>query len=358
MSKDLSKVLEGVRTIDETNGTLYCASDVAKALGYSNPSAALKDHCRGVLKRNVATKGGNQSINFIEEADVLRLIDHSRLPNAISFKVKWFGESADPFSVTKDMMVFDNNEFGKIRTILRDGEPWFAAVDVCRALTIANTSDAMDSIDEGDRMTIGNNDGALYPSPMNFINEAGLYTLVFQSRKPSAKVFRRWVTHDVLPSIRKHGMYATDALLNDPDLLEAQAKKLRTEREQKLNEENGRLLDENKRLAAMATSYETKLFIRDHIKDIFDFINKCVRSYAAISKGGKIGYGWKDYYDQLTEELGVDIRERGKPYIDQITDEEMGAAIRVAGKISVRPVDDIVSDELIELMKDIVRRAA
>lgn len=355
MSKDLSKVLEGVRTIDETNGTLYCASDVAKALGYSNPSAAVKDHCKRVLKRNVATKGGNQSINFIEEADVLRLIDHSRLPNAISFKVKWFGESADPFNVTKDMTVFDSDEFGKIRTILRDGEPWFAAPDVCRVLTIANTSDAMDSLDECDRVVLGSNEGFRYPLPMNFVNESGLYTLVFQSRKPVAKQFKHWITHDVLPSIRKHGMYATDEILNDPDLLEAQVRKLREERERKLNEENSKLIDENKRLTAM---YETKLFIRDHIKDIFDFINKCVRSYAAISKGGKIGYGWKDYYDQLTEELGVDIRERGKPYIDQITDEEMGAAIRVAGKISVRPVNDIVSDELIELMKDIVRRAA
>lgn len=352
MSKDLSKVLEGVRTIDETNGTLYCAADVAKALGYSNPSAAVKDHCRSAVKRMIDTNGGMQELNFIPESDVCQLILHSRLPNAIAIKEEWFGKP------DASMTIFNSDEFGKIRTIIRDGEPWFAAADVCRALTIVNVSDAVDTIDECDKVVLGIDEGSVYPLPMNFVNEAGLYDLVFKSNKSTAVKFKRWIAHDVLPSIRKHGMYATDEILSDPDLLEAQAKKLRAEREQKLNEENGRLLDENKRLAAMATSYETKLFIRDHIKDIFDFINKCVRSYAAISKGGKIGYGWKDYYDQLTEELGVDIRERGKPYIDQITDEEMGAAIRVAGKISIRPVNDIVSDELIELMKDIVRRAA
>ena len=259
--------------------------------------------------------------------------------------------------VSNELTVFESKEFGNIRTVMKNGEPWFVAADVCRALDIANNRDALT------RLAPDEKDVALTDTPggrqeVSIVSEPGLYILIMGSRKPSAKTFTRWITHDVIPSIRKHGMYATNEVLNDPDLLEAQARKLREERERKLNEENSKLIDDNKRLAAINASYETKLFIRDHLKDIFDFINKCVRSYAALTKDGKIGYGWKDYYDQLAEKLGVDIRERGKPYIYRIADEEMGTAIRVAGNISVRPVNDIVSDEMIELMKDIVRRVA
>lgn len=216
--------------------------------------------------------------------------------------------------VSNELTVFNDKEFGQIRTATIDGEPWFVAIDVCRALEIANTPDAMEKLDDDEKMTIGLGDshsgqrgGA---QCMTVINEPGLYTLVIRSRKPSAKLFRRWVTHDVIPSIRKHGMYATDEILNDPDLLEAQAKKLREERENSLTEQVSTLTSDNKRLTAMVTSYETKLFIRDHLKDIFDFINKCVRSYAALTKDGKIGYGWKDYYDQLSVSICANAANR------------------------------------------------
>lgn len=252
-----------------------------------------------------------------------------------------------------DITVFENSDFGKIRTIIRDGEPWFVGSDVARSLGYANNRKALsDHVDDEDKGvtkcdTLG---GA---QDLTVINESGLYSLILSSNLPTAKAFKRWILHDVLPTIRKHGMYANDALLNDPDALEAEARRIRQEKETSLTEQVSTLTSDNKQLVALVASYEKRLFIRDHIKEIFDFINKCVRSYSAIKKGGNMGYGWKDYYDRLADELGTDIRERGKPYIDRITDDELPTAIRVAGKISVRPVNTIVSDDLIELMKKV-----
>ena len=100
-----------------------------------------------------------------------------------------------------------------MRTVVRNGEPWFVAVDVCKALEIANPRDAVKKLDEDEKMTVDSTDGHSGQrggaQSFNIINEPGLYSLVLGSRKPQAKAFKRWITHDVIPSIRKHGMYAS-----------------------------------------------------------------------------------------------------------------------------------------------------
>lgn len=87
-----------VRYIEENKTVLYCASDVAKALGYTNPRKAIIDHCRGVTKRDTLTNGGLQPVNFIPECDVYRLICHSKLPDAVRFE-KWVFEDIVPKAV-------------------------------------------------------------------------------------------------------------------------------------------------------------------------------------------------------------------------------------------------------------------
>lgn len=118
-----------------------------------------------------------------------------------------------------------------VRTVNKNGEPWFVAADVCRVLELGNPTMALDRFDEDEKALIsieglsrGNDNG-------NIINEPGLYTLILGSRKPQAKAFKRWITHDVIPSIRKHGLYATDELLADPDILIAALQELKAERE-------------------------------------------------------------------------------------------------------------------------------
>ena len=122
-----------------------------------------------------------------------------------------------------NLQLFQNEQFGPIRTVMVDGEPWFVAKDVCEALDYTNVSMALDRLDDDERSKV--NLGHLtseypklnlgYSTPenaagnpnVNIINEPGLYTLILGSRKPEAKAFRRWITHEVLPALRRTGRY-------------------------------------------------------------------------------------------------------------------------------------------------------
>ena len=106
----------------------------------------------------------------------------------------------------KELKIFNNEEFGKIRTITNDNEPWFIANDVCKCLEIGNTSQALARLDDDERNTIILNEGIGNPNK-SIVNEYGLYNLILASRKKEAKKFKRWITHEVLPAIRKDGGY-------------------------------------------------------------------------------------------------------------------------------------------------------
>lgn len=118
--------------------------------------------------------------------------------------------------MANEIQVFQNQEFGELRTVVREGEPWFVASDVCAAMEIGNPSQALARLDTDERFTtlISNEGAASGKSQMAFVSESGLYSLVLGSRKPQAHAFKRWVTHDVIPSIRKHGAYATPEALD------------------------------------------------------------------------------------------------------------------------------------------------
>lgn len=105
-----------------------------------------------------------------------------------------------------DVKIFENPEFGQVRTTVISGEPWFVAADVCRALDLGNPTRALDRLDDDERTLISIK-GASNGKPVNGVNEPGLYSLVLGSRKPEAKAFKRWITHDVIPAIRKTGGY-------------------------------------------------------------------------------------------------------------------------------------------------------
>lgn len=108
---------------------------------------------------------------------------------------------------------FDFNA-APVRVILRDGSPWFVAADVCRVLDLADASSALRELEEDEKITQHNERGnprAGIPHQFNIVSESGLYALIFKSRKPEAKAFRKWVTSEVLPTIRKAGKYETAA---------------------------------------------------------------------------------------------------------------------------------------------------
>lgn len=99
-------------------------------------------------------------------------------------------------------------ESAQIRTVDIDGEPWFVAKDVCDALDIDNASDALSRLDKDERNTIVLTEGIIGNPTKSIVNESGLYALVLSSRKPEAKAFKKWITSEVLPSIRKTGKYS------------------------------------------------------------------------------------------------------------------------------------------------------
>lgn len=95
---------------------------------------------------------------------------------------------------------------------MKDNESWFVANDVCKILDIANPRDTLARLDEDEKGVVST-DTLGGKQELNAVNEPGLYSLVLGSRKPEAKEFKRWLTHEVVPSIRKHGMYATDTVI-------------------------------------------------------------------------------------------------------------------------------------------------
>ena len=138
-----------------------------------------------------------------------------------------------------ELMIFENEQFGNIRAIEKEGQPWFVAADVCRALELGNPTQALARLDEDEKALIsieglsrGNDKG-------NIVNEPGLYALILGSRKPEAKAFKRWITHEVLPSIRKGGSYS----LGQKDPTKASLA------EAKLNNSRARLAAEWRKLA-------------------------------------------------------------------------------------------------------------
>ena len=116
-----------------------------------------------------------------------------------------------------DIQIFRNEQFGEVRTIEKNGEPWFVAADVCKVLDLSNPTIAASRLDEDERakFNLGRQ------GETTIVSEAGLYTLVLGSRKPEAKAFKRWITHEVIPTIRRHGAYATEttieSIIADPE---------------------------------------------------------------------------------------------------------------------------------------------
>lgn len=138
-----------------------------------------------------------------------------------------------------ELMIFNNPEFGEIRTVEIDGEPWLVGKDVATALGYSNPRDALaNHVDDEDKATVAIHDGSQNRN-MTVINESGLYSLVLSSKLPGAKKFKRWVTSEVLPSIRKTGTYglpqdypsALRALADTAEKLQQTEQDLQGERE-------------------------------------------------------------------------------------------------------------------------------
>lgn len=165
---------------------------------------------------------------------------------------------------TPQIFNFEQNE---VRTVLVNDEPYFVGKDVAEVLGYSNTKDALsrhvDSEDKtGSRITTSGQS-----REMTIINESGLYSLILKSKLPNARKFKRWVTSEVLPQIRKHGMYATQELLDNPDLLIKVATQLKDERNRRIE-----LEQENTLLESTIAEYEPKINYLDIILNSEDTV--------------------------------------------------------------------------------------
>lgn len=189
-----------------------------------------------------------------------------------------------------------NFEGNEVRTVLINDEPYFVGKDIADVLGYSNSRKALiDHVDEEDKNTVTIRDGNKGNPNQVVINESGMYSLVLSSKLPNAKKFKRWVTNEVLPSIRKHGAYMTDerieeALLN-PDTIISLATQLKNERE-------GRLIAEQQ-----VKEFQPKVSYYDKVLS-----NDALMTISLIAKDyGMSGAGM----NKLLHELGVQYRQGG-----------------------------------------------
>ena len=197
-----------------------------------------------------------------------------------------------------ELKIFKNEEFGSIRTVEIEGTPWFVGKDIAEVLGYTNPQKAIrDHIDEEDRTV--NESFTVNGTKATLINESGLYSLILSSKLPNAKKFKHWVTADVLPSIRKHGMYATDELLSNPDFAIATFTALKREREEKKN-----LQAAVERQQMIIGELQPKANYVDEILN-----NKGLVTITQIAKDyGKSG----QKFNILLKELGVQFKQSGQ----------------------------------------------
>lgn len=196
---------------------------------------------------------------------------------------------------TNTVTIFHNDEFGQVRTIDINGEPWFIGKDVAENLGYTDTNYAIRThVDEEDKMAtlvnlVGQN------RSMVIINESGLYTLILRSNLEKSKDFKRWITSAVIPSIRNHGLYAADELLKNPEMLMEVAKKLQAERHERLIAEKQRnlLIHQDKLFTtteiAKEISFTSALKLNILLEEM-QIQYKCNDSWVPTSKYAPLGY--------------------------------------------------------------------
>lgn len=235
-----------------------------------------------------------------------------------------------------NLQVFQNDNF-KVRVVERSGEPWFVAKDVCDTLAIANGRDAISRLDEDEKDTVGLTDGTPGNPNMTIVSESGLYSLVLGSRKAEAKAFKRWVTHDVIPSIRKHGAYLTpekiEEVLLNPDTLIRLATELKAEREARL------ALETEVKEAAVTIetqSTEIQVLTKEAVStDTLPKITEIIRRVGIAAYAQDYHGAWTDYYNRLKYKYGIDPSRRKKARksdskLSTIKPKEYASALQVA----------------------------
>lgn len=193
-----------------------------------------------------------------------------------------------------ELQVFNNAMFGNVRIFLEDNEPWFVAKDVCECLAISKHRDAISRLDDDERGSL-KVDTLGGKQEMATVNEYGLYSLVMSSRKPEAKDFRRWVTHEVLPSIRKYGSYNMNIPRTLPDALKLYANEIEAHNKTK----------------ALVEEQKPKVLFADAVNASHTSI--LVGDLAKLLRQNGLDIGQNRLFERLRQE-GYLIKQKGESY--------------------------------------------
>ena len=223
---------------------------------------------------------------------------------------------------TKSIQVFNNTEFGEIRSMTIDGEPYFVGKDVAAALGYTNTRKALiDHVDDEDRtggVTIRDSIGR--EQKPTIINESGMYSLIMGSKLEGAKRFKRWVTSEILPSIRKTGAYATDSAAAEYKARELRIKEMNAQA-RLINAETRRLtvLQKGKGLSQVAVdTLAVKAVERVTGKDLGDYLPQVEKTYSASEVGNALGITaakvgrLANAHGLKTDEYGITVMDKSR----------------------------------------------
>ena len=208
-----------------------------------------------------------------------------------------------------DLQIFNSEEFGEIRTVMKDGEPMFCLADICKALEISNPSKVAQRLDDDERtkLELGR------AGETNFITESGLYAVILRSDKPNAKVFRKWVTSDVLPQIRKTGSYSKPMSTSEQIRLLAQGNMELNERVQQVEEDVSSLKNDTP-LYGCEIEEVSKHIKRKAVEVLGGYRSE---AYNDHSVRGKV---FSDIYNQIKREYGCvsSYKSIKRKYIDEV----------------------------------------
>ena len=223
---------------------------------------------------------------------------------------------------TKSIQVFNNTEFGEIRSMTIDGEPYFVGKDVAAALGYTNTRKALiDHVDDEDRtggVTIRDSIGR--EQKPTIINESGMYSLILSSKLEGAKRFKRWVTSEVLPSIRKTGAFATDSAAAELKARELRVKEMNAQA-RLMNAETRRLLilQKEKGLSKVAVDALAVRAMEDVTgKDLGEYLPRTEKTYSASEVGNALGISAAkvgkiaNAYGLKTDEYGITVMDKSR----------------------------------------------
>ena len=222
----------------------------------------------------------------------------------------------------KQIQIFNNAEFGEIRSMEIGGEPWFVGKDVATALGYAKPENAVSNhVDSEDKTsTLIQGSGSNYKSKAIIINESGLYSLILGSKLDGAKRFKRWVTSEVLPAIRKTGAYATDSKAAEIKMRELRVKEMNAQA-RLLNAETRRLkiLQAERGLSQVAIDTAAVKAAEEITgQDLGEYLPKTEKTYSASEVGNALGISANkvgkiaNAYGLKTEEYGVFVMDKSR----------------------------------------------